>query len=90
MSDPIPLSRNERIAAIDADGGNPIHIDDGISSYYITPAYVGFDHVDMIDLHLAQLKVRGWKHQPTVDALLDARGIWSALERQPTGTGDSK
>lgn len=81
MTDLIPLTESQWRAAIEADGGQVAKVDDGISSYSITPAYVGFDHVDMIDLQLQQLKTRGWDHKPTFDALLDARLMWAELER---------
>lgn len=76
-----PLSREQWTAAIAADGGEVITVDDGVSSFSITPCYVGFDHVDMIDYQMAESKRTGRLWPRTADMLLDARAVWAALER---------
>lgn len=79
--EPKPLSREQWRAAVDADGGGVVTVDDGVASWNITPAYSGFDHVDMIDWQMRHAAAHGRLWPQTRDAFLDARSVWSALER---------
>ena len=78
---PTPLSREEWNAAIERDGGTVLTVDDGVSSWSITPAFVGFDHVAMIDYFIAYAMATDRLWPETRDAFLDARSVWKALER---------
>lgn len=82
---PVPLSLEAWHAAIAADGGEVLTVDDGVAAWSITPAFVGFDHVDMIDYQMAQAQMVDRLWPTTRDAFLDARSVWAALERQPEG-----
>lgn len=75
------LTREQWAAAIKADGGHVITVDDGVSSFSITPGFVGFDHVDMIDWQMNECREHGRLWPETRDAFLDARLMWCALER---------
>lgn len=81
MSEPVPLTREGWNAAIELDGGEVLTVDDGVASWSITPAYVGFDHVDMIDYQMTQAAKCGRLWPTTRDAFLDARLVWADLER---------
>jgi hypothetical protein len=90
MSEPVRLSREEWNAAIERDGGEVLTVDDGVASWSITPAYVGFDHVDMIDHQMAEAQRSGRLWPETRDAFLDARSVWSSLERDPESTDSGR
>jgi hypothetical protein len=81
MSEPVRLSREKWQAAIERDGGEVLTVDDGVAEWSITPAFVGFDHVDMIDHQMAYAMECGRLWPETRDAFLDARAVWAALER---------
>ena len=78
---PTPMTREQWRAAIEADGGAVLTVDDGVSSFGITPAFVGFDHVAMIDYQMADAARTGRLWPQTADVMLDARSVWAALER---------
>lgn len=80
-SEPTPLTRDEWNAAIERDGGEVLTVDDGVASWSITPAYVGFDHVDMIDHQMSYAAAHRRLWPQTRDAFLDARLMWAELER---------
>lgn len=81
MPEPVRMSREQWNAAIEADGGEVLTVDDGVAEWSITPAYVGFDHVDMIDHQMAYAAECNRLWPETRDAFLDARSVWAALER---------
>lgn len=83
MAELVHLTREEWKEAIERDGGEVLTVEDGVASWSITPAYVGFDHVDMIDFQMAEAQRSGRLWPDTRDAFLDARSVWSALERDP-------
>ncbi|ROS28904.1 hypothetical protein EDF22_0636 [Rathayibacter sp. PhB127] len=82
LTEPMPMlmTKAEWEAAIEADGG-VTSVDDGVSRFNITPGFIGFDHVDMIDYQMAECANTGRLRPKTADAFLDARAMWVALER---------
>lgn len=88
MPEPVPMSRDEWKASVQRDGGDVLTVDDGVASWSITPSFVGFDHVDMIDWQMRHAADHERLWPQTRDAFLDARLVWTELERgnEPTSS----